>query len=258
METIKCNKTHLSIDIAEKREIIHRDYLAHCMRWSHVLKHSERNETVLDLGCADGPLGMMLYTNKFSPNKYIGVDIREGQLEIARTKLEQVDWAEFLCLNLVTEFEKIPRLSYDKIVSFEFVEHIPGDHVEPFLINVKSLMSPNTQFFLSTPCYDGKNQAGNHIKEWWFHELKEVLERHFTIEQVYGTFMNQRDLKACWAPEEADLFDKLHNYYDSNVLAIIFAPLHPEKARNCIWRMRLPSTTSSVTPAGTLSPSITQ
>lgn len=241
METIKCNKTHLSIDIAEEREIVHRDYLAHCMRWSHVLKHSKRNETILDLGCADGPLAMMLYTNKFSPAKYIGVDIRDSQLELARKKLQNASFDhEFLCLNLVTEFDKIPRLNYDKICSFEFVEHIPGEFVEPFIQNVKGLMGPGTRFFLSTPCYDGKNQAGNHIKEWYFDELKQVLEKHLVIEAVYGTFMNQRDLKECWSPAEADLFDGLHDYYDSNVLAIMFAPLHPEKARNAIWRMRLP------------------
>lgn len=241
MEAIKCNKTHLSIDIAEEREIIHRDYLAHCMRWSYVLKHSKRNETVLDLGCADGPLGMMLYTNKFSPAKYIGVDIRESQLQLARSKLKNASFDnEFLCLNLVTQFDKIPRLNYDKICSFEFVEHIPGEFVEPFIKNVKSLMGTSTRFFLSTPCFDGKNQAGNHIKEWYFQELKEVLEKHLVIEAVYGTFMNQADLKKCWAPEEVDMFEKLHPYYDSNVLAIMFAPLHPEKARNAIWRLRLP------------------
>lgn len=241
METIKCNKTHLSIDIAEEREIVHRDYLAHCMRWSHVLKHSKRGETVLDLGCADGPLGMMLYTNKFSPARYIGVDIRQSQLDLAAVKLKNATFAhDFLCVNLVTEFDKIPRLNYDKICSFEFVEHIPGEYVEQFFIDVKSLMSDKTRFFLSTPCFDGKNQAGNHIKEWYFTELKVLLDKHFSIENVYGTFMNQADLKKCWEPEEADLFERLHEYYDSNVLAIIFAPLHAAKARNAIWRLRLP------------------
>ena len=33
------DKTHLSIDQAEERGFIHRDYLAHCFRWSHVVKH---------------------------------------------------------------------------------------------------------------------------------------------------------------------------------------------------------------------------
>ena len=32
------DNTHLSIDQAEKRGFIHRDYIAHCLRWSHVAK----------------------------------------------------------------------------------------------------------------------------------------------------------------------------------------------------------------------------
>jgi hypothetical protein len=29
----------------------------------------------------------------------------------------------------------------------------------------------------------------------------------------------------------------LREYYDSNVLAILFAPLYPQGSRNCLWRM---------------------
>lgn len=235
----QCNKTHLSIDMAEERQIIHRDYLAHCMRWSHVLKCAERDEVILDLGCADAPLGMMYYTNKYSPLKYVGVDLRESQLEMAKAKLAKAPFpVELLKLNLVTEFDKIPRLNYDKICSFEFVEHIPGEYVEPFLANVAGLMQPTTTFFLSTPCYDGKNQAGNHVKEWYYDELKAVLVKYFVIEASFGTFMNQSALKKVWSPEEMVLFEKLHEYYDSNVLAIIFAPLHAPEARNAIWRLK--------------------
>lgn len=236
----QCNKTHLSVDIAEEREIVHRDYLAHCMRWSHVLKHAETSETILDLGCADAPLGMMFYTNKYSPACYVGVDLRQSQLDLGKEKLRQAKFpVSLLNLNLVTQFDQIPKLPYTKICSFEFVEHIPGEHVEPFLVNVKSLMAPSTRFFLSTPCYDGKNQAANHIKEWYFTELKELLEKHFEIEAVYGTFMNQSALKKCWTIEEMTIFEKLHEYYDSNCLAIMFAPMHPAESRNAIWRLKL-------------------
>ena len=30
------DNTHLSIDQAEARGFIHRDYIAHCLRWTHV------------------------------------------------------------------------------------------------------------------------------------------------------------------------------------------------------------------------------
>ena len=32
------DNTHLSIDQAEERGFIHRDYIAHCLRWTHVAK----------------------------------------------------------------------------------------------------------------------------------------------------------------------------------------------------------------------------
>lgn len=239
MSETHCNKTHLSIDIAEEREIVHRDYLAHCMRWSHVLKNVDIGETVLDLGCADAPLGMMLYANKFKPTRYVGIDIREGILETAKAKLSKANFPiELLKLNLITEFDRVPKYDYTVITSFEMVEHIEGQYVEPLLKNVAGLMSDKTTFFLSTPCYDGKNQAGNHIKEWYYEELKSVLVKYFKIEASYGTFMNQSALKQVWSPEEMVVFDQLHDYYDSNVLAIIFAPLHAANARNAIWRLK--------------------
>ena len=35
----KIDKTHLSCDQAEERGFLHRDYIAHCLRWSHIVKH---------------------------------------------------------------------------------------------------------------------------------------------------------------------------------------------------------------------------
>ena len=32
------DKTFLSIDNAEERGFLHRDYIAHCLRWTHVVK----------------------------------------------------------------------------------------------------------------------------------------------------------------------------------------------------------------------------
>ena len=35
----KVDTTYLSIDNAEERGFLHRDYIAHCLRWSHVVKY---------------------------------------------------------------------------------------------------------------------------------------------------------------------------------------------------------------------------
>ena len=48
--------TFLSLDNAEERGFIHRDYIAHCMRWTHVIKQLPRGKlyeraTIVDAGC---------------------------------------------------------------------------------------------------------------------------------------------------------------------------------------------------------------
>lgn len=236
------NKTHLPIDTAEERMIVHRDYIAHCLRWSHVMKHARIGQTILDLGAADFPLAMAFYTNKYRPARFVGVEIRDLMLTKAKEKLNRAPFPiDYIQADLCTEFSKVPKHDYDIITSFEFVEHIPGGEVGKFLSNVRQLMSLETTFFLSTPAYDGKNMAENHVKEWYFEELKTELEKHFTVEAVFGTFINQSAIKSNGSPAVLEVFEKLRAYYDSNYLSTIFAPLYPEVARNCIWRLkRLP------------------
>src|SRR4029077_2190422 len=75
------DRTHLSIDMAEERMIIHRDYLAHCMRWSHVAKFLMQHKRyasarILEAGCGkEMPLPRMIYSNRMSGAEYVGVDV---------------------------------------------------------------------------------------------------------------------------------------------------------------------------------------
>ena len=74
------DKTHLSCEQAEERGFLHRDYIAHCLRWSHVVKHlgiKNRYKTaqILDIGCGkETPLIKTLYTMRMTPEVYVGVD----------------------------------------------------------------------------------------------------------------------------------------------------------------------------------------
>ena len=43
----KIDKTMLSIDNAESRGFLHRDYIAHCLRWTHVTKYLMNQNPVL-------------------------------------------------------------------------------------------------------------------------------------------------------------------------------------------------------------------
>ena len=80
------DKTFLSLDLAEERRLVHRDYIAHCFRWSHVVKflnqkHRYKDAVVLDVGCGkEMPLAKLLYVNKMTPTYYVGVDANKFEI----------------------------------------------------------------------------------------------------------------------------------------------------------------------------------
>ena len=67
--------------IALPRGQIHRDYIAHCLRWSYVLKQVKIGMNIIDVGCGSFPLLKALYSNKLKPSLYVGVDIRRSVIE---------------------------------------------------------------------------------------------------------------------------------------------------------------------------------
>lgn len=246
------NKTQLNVEEDMSRHVYHRDRLAHFFRWSHMMRAMKQGLRIVDLGCGSGNLALMLYANRFNPELYLGVDIRGKTLESAASYWEGRKFpAEFLAADLCKDGWQQPVLDMfkegrpDIITSFEFVEHIPGEQVEPFLKRVNNIMGIDTRFYLSTPCYDGIRKAENHIKEWYYQELKDVLVKWFDIEDHWGTFISQADFLAELQQGKSEYagiqqtWDRLRTYYGSETLAVLFAPLFPEIARNCIWKLKI-------------------
>ena len=106
-------------------------------------------------------------------------------------------------------------------------------------------MNKKTILLLSTPCFDSRvGAAKNHIiddkiMEFEYSEFKNLLQKYFIIEDVFGTFASQKDYKThiVGTPYEK-IFNRLHQYYDSNILSVFFAPLFPQYSRNCLWRLK--------------------
>jgi SAM-dependent methyltransferase len=231
------NKTQLYIDKAAEREIVHRDYLAHTLRWTHILRHAKIGMKILDVGCGvNTPLAMMFYTNRYKPDLYVGLDIRKDFQEHA-FNFEHELIGGFDATN-EAYWEQIPHVwAWDIVTCLEVIEHMEQEDGLRLLENLAAYCSPRSLVFLSTPCFNG-SKAANHIYEWTYSELRENLETDFTIEAVHGTFASQRDILPVLSSEERRVFDMLRTYYDSNLLSIMLAPLHPEHSRNCIWRLR--------------------
>lgn len=239
------NTIQLSPDTCFERHVYHRDQFAHFLRWTHVLKNVKIGMNILDFGCGSGNLAEVLYRNKFKANKYLGFDIRKQTINKANEKYKDVDWITFEIKDLVIDdFKQYAETKWDIIATFEVIEHIGKNNVDKFLMNILSCMNEHTMLMLSTTNYDESvGAANNHIidgviGEFEHKELSTILEKYFIIEKKYGTFASQKDYKHLLTDSQREFYNQVKDYFDSNILSNLMAPLFPEQSRNCLWIMK--------------------
>lgn len=242
------NTTQLNPDKEFERHVFHRDQFAHYLRWSFVLKLARarfpKPYTVLDLGCGSGNLCEVLYRNRLPPTKYLGLEYKKTMVQTCQEKFKKVPWASFSQADLTISLDDY-KGEWDFITSFEVLEHVGKANVEAVLDNFKRLMGEHTTLLISTPCYDAQvGAAKNHIVdgvigELTFHELYGLLEKRFKIKRVYGTFASIKDYEPHLVGWQRQFFNKTKEYFDTNLLSVIMAPMFPEYSRNCIWELGL-------------------
>lgn len=234
------DKTFLSIDNAENRGFIHRDYIAHCLRWSHVVKclyknNDYRQARILDVGCGkETPLAKMLYSSRLTPAKYIGVDygpIEDFNFGKYQDRFEFWEREDFVNVDLTGP--------YSHVTCFEVLEHVEPAHVLSILSKIRELMTDQSYLFVSTPNWNGRDCAANHVNEMSASILASVfIQEGFTVKANYGTFASQRDIEPVLTAAELNVYDKLKQYYDSNLVSCLFAPLHAMESRNILWVLK--------------------
>lgn len=247
----KVDKTHLSATKAEERGIIHRDLIAHCHRWSHVAKflHQGKNydgATILDIGCGkETPMARTLYSNRLIPAQYVGIDANKTfeDFNFGKMKADIHTGLFPYDVDISDNAFGIGDKDYvkpDVIVSFEVLEHVQPDVTYEMLSAIWDIAHEETTIFISTPCYDERvGSAANHPNEITRDALGALLEDiGFEIEGNWGTFASIRDYEKEMSSAEHIVFQRLRDYYDTNVLATIFAPLYPEKSRNNLWKLK--------------------
>jgi len=245
------DNTHLSIDQAEERGFIHRDYIAHCLRWTHVAKwmgnpKHRKDCKLLDIGCGkDVPLAKMLMTSRMASDglDYTGIDY--NKLEMPKA-FENTKFKPTLIGNVAFPDCKLPHDKFDVITSFEVLEHVEPLHAYNMLEGIRDRLAPEGTAFLSTPVYDSHvGAADNHVNEMTYEVMQLMLQKvGLEVDAHYGTFASIKDYKEMIAKDDLDsMFSRLRDYYDSNYLATIFAPLYPQYARNVLWRVKLSKNT---------------
>ena len=155
------DNTHLSIDQAEARGFIHRDYIAHCLRWTHVSKYLHlqaryKTARIIDIGCGkDMPLARMLYTSRLAPEKYLGIEYNKMEIpdmfKNSNFKPDLVSGVDFTTVVI----EKM-MTTFNYSTCFEVLEHVEPIKAIAILDHLPQFLTEDAVSWFSTPCWDEK------------------------------------------------------------------------------------------------------
>ncbi len=224
-------------------KILHRDYSAHFFRWSFARRFITVKDVVLEIGCGeDKPLSKIL-TRNAGPYvyRYIGVDINPLK-PAAHQRLTFL--GEFNFVERWQELLKLEPAKFDVVVHLEVIEHMKVTHGAKLLRACYEVLKPGGVMLMSTPCYDGRRHAANHIHEYTVPELQKAVEKAgFMVEQRFGTFMDIKHIgkvapTGCDQAAVAAVRKALEAYFDNDAISNIFGPLYPDHARNNLWVCR--------------------
>jgi len=103
-------------------------------KFAQILKHNDLSKvrSVLDVGCGPG-------TNapRFSHAKYLGIDINERYIQLARNRYQR----DFLTADVTTS-QAIPAGSYDFILLNSFLHHVDTPSTLRILSRLNELLMP--------------------------------------------------------------------------------------------------------------------
>jgi cyclopropane fatty-acyl-phospholipid synthase-like methyltransferase len=124
-------------------------------RWflGEILARLEDGSDVLELGCGPGTDAAALSADR----RYVGVDLSEGQLAIARRRVPDATFV----LGDFTSMAFRPA-SFDGVVGFYVFNHVPRDEVEPAFTRIFEWLCPGGRLMTSLLT----TEAEDRVEEW--------------------------------------------------------------------------------------------
>jgi len=155
-------------------------YLQLLFNYDYARKNIKSGSKVLDVGCGEG-YGAN-YLNVF---EVCGVDSNKKAINKARKKYRNCTFFVDDAMNLHSTSR-----SYDAIVSFQVIEHLPTD--VPYLRGMFQALKKGGKLFLATPNGELRVKKGEkpwnmfHYREYTPESLQKELEKYFRKVKVYG------------------------------------------------------------------------
>lgn len=220
---------------------IHRDYAAHFFRWGWASRFVQSGKTkILDVGCGqDLPLVKILTASLSTvPAEYVGVDLnriaKKPGISWVTKIYDEFDFPGGGWETIVAE-----RGIFDLISCFEVVEHMHREDGLRLLSGIVGCLADDGRALVSTPVYDGKKMAANHIKEYTIAELQELIEEAgLEVVERFGTFASWNVIKKVCTADERKLLEETGRFYGHDVLACFLAPKYPDASRNNAWVLK--------------------
>lgn len=241
--------------------VSHADYIAHSEKWDYVWRSIKMGDRLLDVGCGTDQMliraicGTQAQATKLLHKNggcYVGVDLN-------KIKPTGISWAELIGeLDVTSEVGYTTALmaipgnevgdgdlrGYTLIACLEVIEHMGVEDGARMLENLRDLLAPEGRIVLSTPVYDGRAMARNHVHEYYVTELAELIYSvGLAVERRMGTFTAEPQLKR-WLkanrPDWLALYMEAREFHSAGYMSGVLAPMLPDQSRNNVWVLKRP------------------
>lgn len=166
-----------------------RAYLKIAERYMFAAKYINKNHNILEAPCGFGYGAAYL---SLICKHVEALDIADENIAFAKESYrhQNISWT-------IGNVTKLPYSNdeFDIYVSFEVFEHLPADQVSKYLEEAFRVLKKSGKFIISTPNIETRKHVNNpfHIKEYTFHEFKQIVETVFTNVEYYSVSNFQVD-----------------------------------------------------------------
>ncbi len=237
----KIDSTYLDIHNADNNYQYGRDYLAHAIRWTSILRKLEQYNkpvTIFDV-CAGRmlPLARTIFSNRKWNilNRLYAFDVK-FESESRRTYMNKVTTIEGDFCDTWSNVTAVP----DIITCFEGFEHMEFSHAWRLVRAIRECCASHTRVYFSTPNYDyNKGAAKNHQNECNIKLIRALFGNcAFSIVKEKGMYA---DIKHCkgWCKKVGweTVYEYMSATYNNAVISTMFAAEIPELSKNVMYTL---------------------